>query len=50
MDKFWLWFAWKLPKCLVKWAAIRLMVNATRGEYSGQIVPDLTALEALKRW
>ncbi len=24
--------------------------NATSGEYSGQIVPDLTGMDALKRW
>ena len=50
MEKFWLWCAYKLPKSLVKWATIRLMANATSGEYSGQIVPDLTSMDALKRW
>ena len=42
--------AWKLPRWLVKWAAIRLMANATTGEHSSQVVPDLTAMDALKRW
>ena len=50
MDKLWLWIAHKLPRGLVKWAAVRLMVNATVGEYSNQVVPDLTALDALRRW
>lgn len=39
-----------LPKTLVYWAAIRLIVHATTGKYSSQIVPDLTAMDALKRW
>jgi len=42
--------AWHLPRTLVKWAAIRLMVNATTGKHSAQVVPDLTAIDALKRW
>ncbi|KKN64714.1 hypothetical protein LCGC14_0488460 [marine sediment metagenome] len=50
MDKLWLWIADRLPRRLVMWTAIRLMVNATAGKYSGQIVPDLTAIEALRRW
>jgi len=50
MDKLWLWIAYKLPRGLVKWAAIRLMANATVGKYSDQVVPDLTAIAALKRW
>lgn len=50
--KEWAWIklAWAMPRTLVKWCAIRLMANATQGEYSNQIVPDLTAMDALKRW
>ena len=39
-----------LPRRVVYWAAIRLMVNATHGPYSQQEVPSLTAMDALKRW
>ena len=42
--------AWLLPRWLVKWAAIRLMAHATQGYWENQIVPELTALDALKRW
>jgi hypothetical protein len=42
--------AYRLPRRIVYWCAIRLMVEATTGEYSSQIVPDLTAMDALKRW
>jgi hypothetical protein len=48
--KFWSWLAYKLPRPLVYWAAIRLMAAATTGQYSSQVVPELTAMEALKRW
>ncbi len=50
MEKFYIWLAWKLPKNLVKWASIRLMVNATQGQYSTTVVPELTAMDALNRW
>ena len=50
MTKIWTALAWKLPKSLVYWAAIRLMSNATTGRYSNQVVPDLGAVDALKRW
>jgi hypothetical protein len=39
-----------MPRGLVYWCAIRLMAHATVGRYSNQVVPELTALEALKRW
>ena len=50
IDKFCMWLAWKLPKRLVYFCAIRVDAHATTNEYSNQIVPDLTAMDALKRW
>ena len=32
------------------WASTRLIANATVGEYSYQMVGELTAIEALRRW
>ncbi len=49
-DKIWTWLAWMLPRKLVKWCAVRLMVHATAGQYSDQVVPDLRAIDALQRW
>ena len=49
-EKFLIWLAWHMPKSLVYWCAIRLGANATQGEYSNQIVPDLNFADALKRW
>lgn len=44
------WIAWSLPRDLVYWVAIRLIAHATQGSYGGTIVPNLSAMEALKRW
>lgn len=49
-EKFCQWLAWKLPKKVVYWCAIRLFAHATTNEYSSQNVPELLAIEALKRW
>lgn len=49
-DKFYALIAAMLPKAVVYYAAIRLFVHATTGEYSNQEVPALTAMDALKRW
>lgn len=50
IEKVQMWIAWKMPRWLVKWCAVRLMANATQGEYCHQIVPNLSAIDALKRW
>ena len=50
MDRWWGWLSWKLPRRLVYFAAIRLMVEATTGKYSHQVVPELLAIDALHRW
>lgn len=42
--------AWLLPRRVAYWCAVRVMAHATTGEYSGQVVPELTAADALKRW
>lgn len=49
-ERFLVWFAGILPRGVVYWCAIRLIAYATVGRYSDQVVPELTALEALKRW
>lgn len=42
--------AWALPSQVAYWAAIRVMAHATTGRYGNQIVPELTAMDALERW
>lgn len=50
LENLWLKFIHILPRKLVYWCAIRLGAYATAGKYSNQIVPDLTFVDALKRW
>jgi hypothetical protein len=45
-----IWIVWHLPRWMVYWASIRLVAHATQWAYSDQIVPDLRAMDALKRW
>lgn len=49
-DKIMLKLAYLLPRRLVYWCAIRVGANATQGEYSNQIVPDLKFMDALRRF
>jgi hypothetical protein len=49
-DRLWMWLAWHLPKELAKWAAVRVMANATQGQYGNQLVLELRAMDALRRW
>jgi antirestriction protein ArdC len=42
--------AWKCPRWLVYWCAIRLGCHATTGQYGTTIVPEITFMDALKRW
>ena len=39
-----------LPRWLVMAASIRLVAHATTGRYGDTLVPELTAMTALKRW
>ena len=50
MEKIWTFIAWRLPRPLVKWCAVRLGVHATVGQWSSQEVPLLTFMDALQRW
>ncbi len=49
-EKLAMWIAWKMPRWLVKWCSVRMGAHATTGEYSSQNVPDLSFMDALKRW
>lgn len=50
IDKFIMKLAFKLPRRLAYWCTIRVGANATVGNYSDQIVPELTFFKALERW
>lgn len=44
------WLAHKLPARLRYFAAIDVVAYATTGQHSNTVVPDLTAMEAIKRF
>lgn len=50
LDQMFSWLAWRLPKRLCYWCAVRVVANATQGKWEHQVVPSLTAIDALKRW
>lgn len=41
---------WRLPWQVVTWAYIRVAAHATTGRYGNTVVPDLSMMDALKRW
>ena len=49
-ERVWTAIAWKLPRALVMWCAIRLFAHATTGQYGNTVPTDLNIMEALKRW
>ena len=44
------WIAWHLPRKVVMWCYVRVVAHATTGAYSNTVVPELSAVDALKRW
>jgi hypothetical protein len=50
IDRFCFWLAWRLPRRLCYFASIRLVAHATMGPWDRQVVPELTAMDALDRW
>ena len=49
-EKAIMWIAWKMPKTLVKYAFVRVAVNAASSEYPDQELPALNVVTALQRW
>jgi hypothetical protein len=45
-----LWIVWRLPKEVIMWAYVRVAEHATTGKYGDTEVPELTMMDALKRW
>ena len=49
-ERFLTFVAWHLPKSLVMWCYVRVGAHATTGQYGDTVVPDLSMMDALKRW
>lgn len=50
IEKLIIAIAWRLPRRLAYWCAIRVGAHATQGKYGDQVVPDLKFMDALQRW
>jgi len=49
-ERLWMRLAWKLPRPLVYWCAMRIGAHATTGKYGNQIVSELLFMDAIQRW
>lgn len=49
-ERLLLWIVGRLPRELCARAAIRVIAHATTGQWGNQVVPELKAMDALKRW
>ena len=47
---FWYWVVSKLPKKVIYFSFLHVMVHASTGKYSDTIVPELTGMDAIKRY
>lgn len=44
------WVAWRLPRRLAYWVAIRVAAHATAPPHSRAVVPGVTITDMLERW
>lgn len=49
-EKMRMQLVWWMPRSWVYWAVIRATCHATTGPYGNTDVPEVTAVEVLKRW
>ena len=47
---FWYWLVARLPKKLVYFCFMHVMAYATTGRYGHTIVPQLSGMDAIKRY
>lgn len=50
IDRLVMWLAWRLPRELAYWAAIRVAAHATTGRYDNTDPGQLDVMEMLNRW
>lgn len=50
LDGLAMWLAWKLPRNVVKWCAVRVAVHGCTGKWADQSPPTITVAEMLDRW
>jgi hypothetical protein len=50
MERFWIWLAWKLPRRLALWAAIRVNSEATVLDFPDRTPEQVSVLDAIGKW
>lgn len=51
IERFWTWLAWKLPRRLAYWAAIRVNAAATTDPRFADKTPwEVSVMDALNTW
>jgi len=48
--KLWYWLVERLPKRLIYFCFMRVMAHSTTGKYGNTIVPELSGMDAIKRY
>lgn len=48
--KIWYWLVDRLPRKLVYFCFMKVMAHSTTGKYGTTIVPELTGMDAIKRF
>ena len=49
-ERLLIWLAWRMPRSLSYWCAVRVGAHATTGDWGHFNTPETTVLDALKRW
>ena len=47
---FWYWVIRKLPKKMIYFSFMHVMAYATTGKYGNTVVPELSGIDAIKRY
>jgi len=48
--KLWYWLVGLLPKKLVYFCSMHVMAYSTTGKYGSTVVPELSGMDAIKRY
>ena len=49
-EQVYMWLAWRLPRDLVYYCAVRVAVAASAGKWAGEVTPGVTVTDMLERW
>jgi len=50
LERLQLWFVYRLPRWVIRWAVVRATLHATSGKWSNEVVSSVTATTVMDRW